>query len=50
MLSTQHRLTATWRTVAATALRAGVDAELPSTVVYGEAAARGAGRRPDRRG
>jgi beta-glucosidase len=36
MLSTQHRLTADLATAAALSLRAGVDAELPSTVVYGE--------------
>ena len=36
MLSTQHRLTDDLATVAATSLRAGVDVELPSTVVYGE--------------
>ena len=36
MISTQHRLTADLATAAALAIRAGVDAELPSTVVYGE--------------
>jgi beta-glucosidase len=36
MLSTQHRLTNDLSVVAATALRAGVDAELPNTVVFGE--------------
>lgn len=36
MLSTQHRLTSDLSVVAATALRAGVDAELPNTVVFGE--------------
>jgi beta-glucosidase len=36
MLSTQHHLTNDLSVVAATALRAGVDAELPNTVVFGE--------------
>jgi beta-glucosidase len=36
MVSTQHRLTDDLAKVAATSLRAGVDAELPSTVVFGE--------------
>jgi beta-glucosidase len=36
MLSTQHRLTNDPAVAAALALRAGVDAELPNTVVYGE--------------
>ena len=36
MLVTQHRLSADLGTVAAMALRAGVDSELPSTVGYGE--------------
>jgi Beta-glucosidase-related glycosidases len=36
MLSSQHKLTADLGTAAMLGLRAGVDAELPSTVVYGE--------------
>jgi beta-glucosidase len=36
MLSTQHKLTTDLSVAAAYALRAGVDAELPSTVVFGE--------------
>jgi len=36
MLSTQHRLTSDLATAAALSLLAGVDVELPSTVVYGE--------------
>lgn len=36
MLSTQHKLTTDLARIASYALRAGVDAELPSTVVYGE--------------
>jgi beta-glucosidase len=36
MLSTQHRLTTDLSVAAAYALRAGVDVELPSTVVFGE--------------
>jgi beta-glucosidase len=36
MLSTQHNLTGDPAVAAALGLRAGVDAELPSTVVYGE--------------
>ncbi len=36
MLSTQHRLTTDLAVAAAFGLRAGVDAELPGTVVYGE--------------
>ncbi|HEY6014661.1 MAG TPA: glycoside hydrolase family 3 N-terminal domain-containing protein, partial [Candidatus Limnocylindrales bacterium] len=36
MLSTQHHLTADLSVAAAAGLRAGVDAELPGTVVYGE--------------
>ena len=36
MLSSQHRLTGDLATAAALGLRAGVDAELPSAVVYGE--------------
>lgn len=36
MLSTQHRLTNDLAIAAAYALRAGVDAELPNTVAYGE--------------
>lgn len=36
MLSTQHRLTSDLSVVAATALGAGVDAELPNTVAFGE--------------
>jgi beta-glucosidase len=36
MLSTQHRLTTNLGTAAAMALRAGVDADLPSTVAYGQ--------------
>lgn len=36
MLSTQHKLAIDLATVAGYALGAGVDAELPSTVVYGE--------------
>ncbi len=36
MLSTQHKLTSDPAVAAALALRAGVDGELPSTVVYGE--------------
>jgi beta-glucosidase len=36
MLSTQHRLNADLAVVGAAALRAGVDAELPSTSAYGE--------------
>ncbi len=36
MLSTQHRLTNDPAVAAALGLRAGVDAELPGTVVYGE--------------
>jgi beta-glucosidase len=36
MVSTQHRLTDDLASVAAMSLRAGVDAELPSTVVFGE--------------
>jgi beta-glucosidase len=36
MLASQHRLDADLGTVSAMALRAGVDAELPSTVGYGE--------------
>ena len=36
MLATQHRLSADLGIVAAMALRAGVDSELPSTVGYGE--------------
>jgi beta-glucosidase len=36
MISTQHRLTSDLSVVAATALRAGVDVELPNTVVFGE--------------
>ena len=36
MLATQHRLNADLGTVAAMALRAGVDCEVPSTVGYGE--------------
>jgi beta-xylosidase len=36
MLSTQHKLTTDLSVVAEMALRAGVDAELPSTVVFGE--------------
>jgi beta-glucosidase len=41
MVSTQHKLTDDLSIVAATSLRAGVDAELPSTVVYGEPLLRG---------
>jgi beta-glucosidase len=36
MVSTQHKLTGDLAVVAALGLRAGVDAELPGTVVYGE--------------
>lgn len=36
MIATQHQLTDDLATVAAMSLRAGVDAELPSTIVYGE--------------
>lgn len=36
MLSTQHKLTGDLGTAAALGLRAGVDAELPSSVAYGE--------------
>jgi beta-xylosidase len=36
MVSTHHKLTSDPAVVAALGLRAGVDAELPSTVVYGE--------------
>ncbi|HEX7951229.1 MAG TPA: glycoside hydrolase family 3 N-terminal domain-containing protein [Candidatus Limnocylindrales bacterium] len=36
MVSTQHRLTGDPAVVAALGLRAGVDAELPGTMVYGE--------------
>jgi len=36
MLATEHRLTSDLSTVAEMALRAGVDAELPNTVVFGE--------------
>jgi beta-glucosidase len=36
MVSTQHRLSADLSVVAAAALRAGVDVELPSTVVFGD--------------
>ena len=36
MISSSHKLTADLGTAAALGLRAGVDAELPSTVVYGE--------------
>ena len=36
MLATQHQLTNDLSVVAAAALRAGVDAELPNTVVFGE--------------
>jgi beta-glucosidase len=36
MLATQHQLTKDLSVVAAAALRAGVDAELPNTVVFGE--------------
>jgi beta-glucosidase len=36
MLSTQHKLSSDPAVAAALALRAGVDAELPNTVVYGE--------------
>ena len=36
MVSTQHRLTADPAAVASLGLRAGVDAELPGTMVYGE--------------
>jgi beta-glucosidase len=36
MLSSQHKLTGDPAVAAALALRAGVDAELPSTLVYGE--------------
>jgi beta-glucosidase len=36
MVSTQHRLTDDLASVAAMSLRAGVDAELPSTVVFGK--------------
>ncbi|MBI3747383.1 MAG: glycoside hydrolase family 3 C-terminal domain-containing protein [Chloroflexi bacterium] len=36
MLSTQHKLTTDAAVAAAVGLRAGVDAELPGTVVYGE--------------
>ncbi len=36
MLSTQHKLTEDLAVAAALGLRAGVDAELPSTVTYGE--------------